>query len=304
MSVFRLHTAQGIIGPVKLETVRDLIDSGVVGADALVSRDTGPFMSISAVAELASLLKSDDLSHEPQYAGDVGVVSYFRLLHRLFGEHAVGLLSVRDATRRKDIYLEAGQPVFVASTMVRERLGDFLVSIGRISGDQQRTAVDEARQNSEPLGATLVRLGTLTDVEMRDLLREQQMVRLIDLCTWEHGRYAYFAGKRYEGPRIDLRVDSTLLWVRAARAVSDTVVVDRLGETFRKPILSLDSTLLMQCSAHLASDERLAVALFDGKRSAADVLQAESGNAARRRAALTILYLFAELGGLRLPQQS
>ena len=47
---------QGIIGPIRLETVRDLIDAGVIEGDVLVSKDGGAFVPLASLAELSATL--------------------------------------------------------------------------------------------------------------------------------------------------------------------------------------------------------------------------------------------------------
>ncbi len=300
MHAYRVQTRQGIIGPVKLETVRDLTDSGLIGHDSLVSRDDGPFVAIAAIPELATMLKAQGGEAEaPTYAGDLSVVSFMRILLRLFNEASTGLLVVRDATRRKDVYLEAGRPVFAASTIGKERLGEFMLGRGLLAPEQLRDALSRSQADGTALGAALVALGAATEAGVAKALRDQQLVRLADLCAWEHGTYAFFAGTRYTGGHVDLGLGAPELWVHAARSLPERIILRRLGDVLHQVILGFDSKAVELCSAHLGVDERLAAGAFDGHNSAVQVITADPGNPARRRAALTVLYLFWELGGVR-----
>ena len=57
---YRIQDAErGIIGPISLETVRDLFRSGVAGADARVSLDGGPFEDLGAHPDLAAFAQCD-----------------------------------------------------------------------------------------------------------------------------------------------------------------------------------------------------------------------------------------------------
>lgn len=297
---YRLHTRQGLIGPVKLETVRDLVDSGVLVADALVSRDDGPFVPLAAYPELVSMVRPGAVGEgAPRYSGDLDVASFMRLMVRLFAERATGLAVVRDATRRKDVYLELGHPVFLTSTIGRERLGEHLITRGRLDPEHLRVAL-EAQAADEHLGSALVRLGMMTQPEVHEALREQQLLRLVDLCAWEHGRYAFFEGTRYTGPHVDLGLETPELWVRAARGIPERLVLRRLGDVMHQVVSGFDARTVELCSPHLVGEERVAITAFNGERQAVQVVTAESGAHGRRRAVLTVLYLFWELGSLHI----
>jgi hypothetical protein len=295
---YRLHTRRGIIGPVKLDTVRDLADAGLVRADTLAERDDGPLVPVSALPELSSLVPHDGQG-EPSYSGDLAVVSFMRILQRLYGNRVTGLLLVRDATRRKDVYLEDGRPIFVASTIGKERLGEFLMAKGRISAAELRTALAAAQAEHEPLGASLARLSILESSEVDSALREQQTARLVDLCAWEHGRYAFYDGSRYEGARVDLQIDTPWLWVVAARHLPERVILRRLGDVLHQVVSGVDAQAVDLCIGALTAEERAVATLFDGEHSAVEIVTAESGTSSHRRSVLTVLYLFWELGALR-----
>jgi eukaryotic-like serine/threonine-protein kinase len=269
-------------------------------SDTLVSRDQGPLVPLSALPELAAFTPAVPAAETtPSYSGDLAVASFMRTLLRLHAEKASGMLVVRDATRRKDVYLEEGHPVYVTSSIGKERLGEFLMARGQVTAAQLCEALTRAQAQQQPLGGALVALGFLDQPGLFEALRGQQLARLLDLCGWEHGSYAFHEGARFVGERLDLRLDSLELWVHAARSLPERLILRRLGDVLHQVVVSFDQKIVELCRAYLNSDERVALSAFDGERSAVQVVTAESGNLPRRRAVLTVLCLFWELGGLR-----
>ncbi len=300
MSEYRLQTpSQGIIGPVRLDTVRDLAEGGVIQKGVLVSRDNGPFLPLASFSELLSQV-GDSLGEapEPSYSGDVGVLSFFKIFYRLYEAGSTGLLTVRDGTRRKEIYIESGGPVFVSSSTLRERLGDFLVARGCLRPEQLSRALAVMQEEKLQLGQALVNLGMLTSSQLASELREQQMLRLVDLCRWESGRYAYYNGTRYRGARVEIRLDTPELVLRAARAMPEKTILLRLGSHLHQLAHRVPSRLADQCVDAFSADEQAALEKIDGKSTAVQVVTCEQGQPLRRRAALTVLYLLWEVGGI------
>lgn len=294
MTDYRLQDpAAGIIGPVKLETLRDLAASGVVKKDVLVAKDKGPFLPIAAFAELGEILPLLREAPLPSYAGDLAVVSFLSLMQRLMEQRATGQVVLRDGTRRKDVYFENGAPVFVTSTSTKERLGEVLVAKGRLSADDLRVALADAQERGRPLPDILVSNGLLSDLELRDALREQQLQRMVDVCTWERGSYAFFEARVYQGERLRLLLTVAEVAVRAVRVVSERSALARLEKHLHERPERRPSALFESCEPELDEEERAALVKVDGQKTIVQLLT-EPGS---RRAMLGTLFLLLETGG-------
>ncbi len=293
------NAAKGIIGPIRIETLRSLAESGVLTKDALLSRGSGPFLPINTFPEVMTAL-GDKLQEGPvpSYAGDVRVLSFFKIFHRLYDERSTGLLVVKDATRRKDIYLERGQPVFVASTTVSERFGDFLLARQKITAEQQRRALERMGQNRRSFGETLIELGILPQAEVAAELYEQQVLRLVDLCLWEAGHYSFYGGTRYSATRVELSLRTPDLVLRAARLITERTVLGMLREHLHQRVQRRPMVIVEDCAKTFTESERRAHAQLDGKSTVVQLVASGSGKQ-ERRSTLTILYLMWELGALR-----
>lgn len=296
MSKYWVQNPQkGIIGPISAETVRDLTASGAIEADALLSRDNAPFLPLGAFAEFETSISGLKPGPAPTHSGDVSSGSFFRVFHRYYRSEANGLLVVQDGTFRKDIYIEFGDPVFVASNIVKERFGQFLVARDKITREQLQQGLDLMQQENRRLGELLVKIRALAPQELRAELREQQLERLVDLCTWEYGTYRYYEGRRYEGERQQLDLQTPELVVTAARRMPEKTALLRLGKHLHQRVRHVANPTSERCGLLFSQEERRAQEVINGEHTAVEFITAVGARAGSRRAALTVLYLLWEL---------
>jgi len=65
--------------------------------------------------------------------------------------------------------------------MINNRIGDVLLKLGKINPEQIDMAVEEQRQNKQPLGEILIKLGFVSDKEIALALSKQLMIPYIEL---------------------------------------------------------------------------------------------------------------------------
>jgi hypothetical protein len=298
MTEYRIHDPEkGIIGPIRIDTVRDLIAAGIVHDKMLVSRDDGPFIPAAALTEILPLLKKIESASEPQptYSGDLGKNTFFKVFHRFHVIRANGLLRLEREDVRRDVFLEDGQPTFVASNLESERFGEFLVARGKLERDDLEVALEAMTTDQNRLGVTLVRLGLVEPQDLYVQLRNQQMVRLIDLCTWEWGCYLFYDGTKYNGDKVDLQLVVPELIIQAARAFPLPRLEARLTPFHDAVIERLPHQVVSTDALRLNAFELRAASSIDGKRTLAQVLQALGTDPERRRAAMMVIYLLWEI---------
>jgi hypothetical protein len=298
MSEYRVHDpAKGIIGPVSLVTVKDLVAAGVVHDGMWVSRDGGPFLPVRAFEEIAPPPSQTSASEpKPTYSGDLGKNTFFKVFYRFYINRVTGLLALQQGEQRKDVYLQQGQPVYVTSSLAEERLGQYLVRHGVIDEHELEVALNSMHTDDNRLGYTLIRLGLLEPPELFQVLRDQQVSRLIDLCTWESGRYAYFDGQTFDGERVDLQLVALDLLLQAARSLSGQQLAKRLAPFQRMPIELVPETPVSTDELHLTPLERRVANSIDGRRSLVDLLRGLEGD--HYRSALVVAYVLWELDAI------
>lgn len=301
MSDYRLSDAQkGIIGPIRLGTVRDLIEAGVVHKDVLVSKDGGPFLPIVQFKEIPSPQETPAaLSTKPTYAGDIGKNTFFKVFYRLHLGKSTGLLVVLDDVRRKDVYMSEGQPVLVFSNLPYERLGEFLTLNGHLKRQQVEQVLNQAAGDEHRLGESMVSQGVLPRNRLAELLRTQQAQRLVDLCAWETGRYQFYDTKRH-AQATDLKVSVLEILVQAAREMPERSLLRRLSAHYYKRVIPTPRLHADLQKFALSDAEKAIVKNLDGHRNIAEIASLYGDDAPLRRAALMAVYLLWEMDAVTL----
>ena len=81
----------------------------------------------------------------------------------------------------------------VASSDARDRLGEFLCRIGKLSTQQLQDALTGAQQSGRKLGQYLVGSSMLSSHELWSAIQQQIMEIICDVVAWKDGTYAVFS---------------------------------------------------------------------------------------------------------------
>jgi serine/threonine protein kinase len=159
-----------------------------------------------------------DIADPPDDAGDFSVTSPLRVLFRLMTARATGLLVVAVGGIKKEIYVRDGQPEYVSSNVASELFGNYLVTKGVLSDGELAMALAMMPHYGGKLGDTLVGLGLLKPLEVFRHLTRQVRTKIIDVCTWNKGGFAWYAGR--ENPREAFPLDFNAFEILGAGALA------------------------------------------------------------------------------------
>ncbi len=164
-----------------------------------------------------------DIAEDPDDAGDFSLTSPLRVLFRLMTARATGLLVVAVGGIKKEIYVRDGQPEYVSSNVASELFGNYLVTKGVLSDGELAMALAMMPHYGGKLGDTLVGLGLLKPLEVFRHLTRQVRTKIIDVCTWNKGGFAWYQGR--ENPREAFPLDFNAFEIlgAGAMALSDDV---------------------------------------------------------------------------------
>jgi DnaJ-domain-containing protein 1 len=98
-------------------------------------------------------------------------------------------LELRCRNVHKTVLLDRGVPVECRTNLVRETLGQFLVSEGRISAFQCKESLAEAAERGLRIGAVLIERGFLDPIDLPGALQRNLGRRLLECFTWQKGDY-------------------------------------------------------------------------------------------------------------------
>jgi hypothetical protein len=129
---------------------------------------------------------------------------------------------------RKELYLENGRLVLVASSEPSELLGEHLVRRGAIQRSELEAALLELPRYDGRLGDTLIGLGLVDAVEVFRAIESQGRARVAAIFRWSVGRVSFYRGVKPH--RVDFRLDldiPELMLAGLEESVPNTVVIER-----------------------------------------------------------------------------
>lgn len=130
--------------------------------------------------------------------GELTETSLPQLLHNLYTLKTTGLLQLTRATMKKVIYIRDGYPIFARSNVVKECLGQMMVDDGLITAEQCADSLKQVKETGRLQGTVLIEMGLLTPHQLREVLRNQVVEKLLEIFSWPDGHYKFTQGKEFK----------------------------------------------------------------------------------------------------------
>jgi len=232
MSNVRREGGQTIAG-VPFPKLIEMIATGELTADDEVSLMGQEYRFIRDVHELARhLLPSTTATTNrllepgiPDYQVLLKDTPMLNVLSHMRQKGESGALFIERGSQtgsgsRKEIYLDNGRLLHVASSEREELLGEYLVRRGRLTREQLETALGTLSNYGGRLGDTLVGIGMVDAVDVFRAIRDQGRDRVATLCGWTEGLVSFYRGtapQRVEFP-LDLDLASPMMAGAIVRA--------------------------------------------------------------------------------------
>lgn len=267
--------AGALLGPLRLPQVLELVATGRLAEETLVSEDGDGFRPARQIEALAVL------TQRPAYRFTVPDAATARwhaeldraglpaLLFDLVLRRESGVLVATSGRRQKRIYFEEGSIRFISSTDRGELLGTRLVHAGLVApADVERALVRCSARGQGQLGEALVELGVLRPMSLLRALVEQVEARFDDLLRWTEGELWFVRGAQAGEHCIRSQVSSAELLTRAVRAgYGEHELVELLAPLRAEPIARMPNARTTPAHLALPIAERRALELAGGSPS-------------------------------------
>ena len=223
----RIRRTDGqVLEQVPFSKLIEMIATGELGGEDEVALMGEDFKLIRDITELARhLLPSTTATTSrifepgvPDYQALLRDTSMLEVLAHMRQKGETGALFVEraksmGASVRKELYLNGGRLLHVASSEREELLGEYLVRRGRLQREQLDAALGSLQRFGGRLGDTLIGLGLVDAVDVFRAIRDQGRDRVAALSTWEEGLVTFYRGTaptRVEFP-LDLDLASPMM---------------------------------------------------------------------------------------------
>ncbi|HEY5950493.1 MAG TPA: DUF4388 domain-containing protein, partial [Kofleriaceae bacterium] len=211
-------------------------------------------------------------------AGEIvrGVSDTAMIVARMFAINFTGRVGFRKDEVEKVVFFDQGRPVFASSNEPGDRMGELLVREGKITASQYERCQVVVAQSGRRMGEILVDFGYLKRRELLPAVRRHVEDIVYSLFGWDRGYYHVTPDLAASAERIRLSRHPASLVLEGIRR--------KLGRSTLEKILGPSSTIIevpdrerlggILNTGDLATEERTALAAFDGQADLAQVARA------------------------------
>jgi tetratricopeptide (TPR) repeat protein len=184
-----------------------------------------------------------------------------------------GILAVTSGDTTKALFFRHGAVVFASSTLDKDKLGENLIRLGRISRADFATAYDASQDKKQRFGKALVHAGVMTEEELGRIVAQQVQRIALSLFIWTKGEAAFH--EEDDAIPADLAVDISThrllfegarIFPDAARLEAALGKLDRSLRVATRPpfdFTQLNLSPAEKAVLHAAADELLISEMLD-----------------------------------------
>ena len=256
--------------------------AGLPGSAGPAGRSALTAAALAALddATLLHLLGAIDLGLlgevTPGLRGDLRVVPLAEVLRLLVLQEQSGVLTVERSGARVDIYFRRGR---VDQAVARGVPDEFL--LGRFVLDAELMVRPElesflaTRAPAKLIGHQLVKLGHLTDADLKACLTRQSSELIYEILRWRHGRFRFAAGLELPPSVIDaaLGLDVDAVLMEGYRRVDEWHLIERAIDNFDIVFLRNEDSVAQMGRGRLTRDELAVLELVNGKHTVQEIIR-------------------------------
>ncbi len=222
------------------------------------------------------LAKAEGLQ-QASLRGELRVVPIAEVLQLLDVQEQSGVLSVTRADGNVEIYFRKGRIELAIATDVSEEflLGRFIVD-GELMTRQDFEGFLESRgPGTKLIGAQLVKLGYLSEDELKSALQRQTSELIYEILRWRFGTFSFRATRDLPAAASDaaLRLDVEGILMEGFRRVDEWHLIEREVDNFDLVFLRNEDAVAQMGRGRLTREELAILELVNGKNTVKDIIR-------------------------------
>lgn len=170
----------------------------------------------------------------------------------------------------KKVYFKNGDVTFASSSLASDRLGDYLLGLGKITQAQFDASVELMKKTGKKQGAILVELGFLKPQELVNSVKEHVKRIVLSLFSVRMGSYRFVEGPLPLADIVPLQMSTGNLILEGVTNLEWSDIRKSLPSPMTVIRPAADPSCLFQ-DAHLDSDQRTVFSFVDGKRTIEEI---------------------------------
>jgi len=185
---------------------------------------------------------SADRRPKPLAEGNFKKTPFAHILVYLFEKELTGTLEVHSSADVVTAYVREGRPAKVRSSFKGKGLGHILHDLKLITEDQLRAAQHQMTRQGGLMGEILVRLGAVDAAGLVRGVREQLLLKLVDVFGMADATYAFYSGVNLlvgYGPDEVHRLDPFPLLMAGVRVHGARLGIEKVLDSLAGRYISL-----------------------------------------------------------------
>ena len=230
---------------------------------------------------LGRMLSSIDLGlfgeNTPGLRGDLRVVPLAEVLQLLDAQEQSGSLTVERSGARVDIYFRRGRVDQAVAEGVPDEflLGRFVLDAELMQRGDFESFLESRNPNQRLIGQQLVKLGLVSEQDLKACLTRQSSELIYEILRWRHGRFRFAAGRELPPHVIDaaLALDVEAVLMEGYRRVDEWHLIERAIDNFDVVFLRNEDSVAQMGRGRLTREELAVLELVNGKNTVKDIIR-------------------------------
>ncbi|MBN2359641.1 MAG: response regulator [Deltaproteobacteria bacterium] len=194
-------------------------------------------------------------------------------LAQLYRWRATGALLLRRGKLKKIVYFKEGYPTYVKSNVLAECLGKVMLRERLITATECEESIRTMKSSQRQQGTVLIEMGCISPHNLVYALELQLQTKLFDIFSWTDGDFQF--NPRSVPPSEIIELDmtpATIIFEGIKRTCDEDRLLSMLREHMDSYLVVHPDPLQRFQEMDLTPDERRFVALIDGKKTLAQIL--------------------------------
>jgi DNA-binding response OmpR family regulator len=214
---------------------------------------------------------------EPVLQGDLRVVPIAEVLQLLQVQGQSGILAVERAKSKVEVYFRQGKIDLGAAANVSDEflLGRFIVDAQLMSKQDLDSFLKSRAPGSKLLGSQLVKLGYISEMELRTAISKQTCEIVYEILRWNFGRFAFKATRDLPPVAVDaaLGLDVEGILMEGFRRVDEWHLIEREIDNFDVVFLRNEDAVAQMGRGRLTREELAILELVNGKNTVKEIIR-------------------------------
>jgi curved DNA-binding protein CbpA len=124
-------------------------------------------------------------------SGDLSTLTFPEVLHSNYVMGLSGSLVMTHDDVRKEIDIKQGYPVSVKTSIVSELFGNYMVTMRKITPEQNEESLARQKESPRLQGTILIEMDAITPQELVYFLKLQMRDKIFEIFSWREGEFEF-----------------------------------------------------------------------------------------------------------------